>query len=45
MSDFTAQGLFVVGVATVILIATLWVLNSITKQIKDHLDKINDVPF
>ena len=45
MSDFAAQGLFIVGIGVVILIASLWVINSVTKQLKDHLDKMNDLPF
>ena len=45
MNDILFQSLFVLSVISAFVIASLWVINSVTKQIKDHLDKMNDVPF
>ena len=45
MNDILFQSLFVLSVIVTIVAASLWVIHSVTRQIQDHLEKMNDLPF
>jgi hypothetical protein len=41
-SDFMFQNFFILGLGLIITLAFLWVINTITKDIKNQLEDIND---